>query len=482
MTTNCPPIPVPDGLCSPSDRFAGRCPDAIRNWFRVENAATDGMQPVDIVIDGPIVDPFMADFLGIGVSSTQVVEAILSLRGHPLTVWINSEGGLITAGLAIYGQLRMHDAPVTTVVYGAAMSIASLIAMAGSTVIMAPASFLFIHEARNEVDGTASDHRTQADLLDQLSDQIAGVYASRGGTKTDWRALMKAGTGDMQGTLITAEDAVKRKLADRIDTSIVRQAVNLVDLQPYRVRGMAAEAVNLADSGAMQGLAAALNEAVAVHHTDTTDAAWDDAAARKNARSGEDESYYRDIFAWQDPDKDAATKDAWSFTHHMVDADGTPGAANVTACSSAIGVLNGARMEPGDDMPWMADREGIWEHLAAHLSDANADDPNYEPPPLEDASEIDAENTLTIRAAQRALEAQGFSNRRAKAILAKGWTASSGMDEEPTSGMDEEPEAEETTPPTDPVLVAAAQALARSREWEALYVPMLGLNAMQTKE
>jgi ATP-dependent protease ClpP protease subunit len=226
-------IIVPDGVCSASDRFKGVCPERYANWFRVENAVEMDAEAVDIVIDGLIVDPFMAEVLGIGVSSAQVVDEIMALRGRPLTVWINSEGGLIQAGLGIYNQLLMHDAPVTTIVYGFAMSIASVIAMAGDTRIMAPASGLFIHEASGPLDGTASDHRQEAAILDQLSDQIASVYASRGDSRRSWRALMQAGSGSAQGTLIPAAEAVRLRLADRIDSKITRQPSNVVDLARY---------------------------------------------------------------------------------------------------------------------------------------------------------------------------------------------------------------------------------------------------------
>lgn len=226
-------IIVPDGVCSASDRFKGVCPEQYANWFRVENAVEQDAETVDIVIDGLIVDPFMAEVLGIGVSSVQVVDEIMALRGRPLTVWINSEGGLIQAGLGIYNQLLMHDAPVTTIVYGFAMSIASVIAMAGDTRIMAPASALFIHEASGPLDGTAADHRHEAEILDQLSEQIAAVYASRGDSRRSWRALMQAGSGASQGTLIPAAEAVRLRLADRIDAKITRQPSNVVDLARY---------------------------------------------------------------------------------------------------------------------------------------------------------------------------------------------------------------------------------------------------------
>lgn len=227
-------IAIPMGLCSPSDRLKGICPDSYQEWFRIENLASGSDEgPLDLVIDGMIVDDFMAEMLGIGTSATQVVDAIMTNRGRPLNVWINSEGGLIQDGLGIYNQLLMHDAPVTTIVYGFAMSIASVIAMAGDTRIMAPASALFVHEAHGALNGTSSDHLQEAENLDRLSEQIAGVYRARGDSRRNWRSMMKAGSGPGQGTFILADEALKLGLASRIDTDIVRKPSNLADMARY---------------------------------------------------------------------------------------------------------------------------------------------------------------------------------------------------------------------------------------------------------
>jgi HK97 family phage prohead protease len=141
---------------------------------------------------------------------------------------------------------------------------------------------------------------------------------------------------------------------------------------------------------------AELKGAVGRHSTATTDAAWDNATARRNTRSGESTAYYRRIFAWNDPDGDAATKEAWSFAHHMVGADGAPGAANLVACSSGIGVLNGGRLSPGDARPWSGDRAGIHRHLAGHLSDGGR-----EPPELRSDEPDEQKADETIAATSR---------------------------------------------------------------------------------
>jgi uncharacterized protein len=113
-------------------------------------------------------------------------------------------------------------------------------------------------------------------------------------------------------------------------------------------------------------------KAIAPHKTATTDVSWDGPAAKANLKLDGSEAYYRSAFAWQDPEGDAKTKAAYKFIHHEVSSDGAVGAANVTACSSGIAVLNGGR---GGTVIPTADREGVHAHLAGHLKDAGKDAP-----------------------------------------------------------------------------------------------------------
>lgn len=104
----------------------------------------------------------------------------------------------------------------------------------------------------------------------------------------------------------------------------------------------------------------------------TADGTWDGPAAKKNLKSDGDAAYYRSAFAWVDPDKDATTLAAYSFIHHEVAADGTVGAANIQACTTGIGVLNGGR--GGSNVP-DGDKQGVYNHLAAHIKASGGDPP-----------------------------------------------------------------------------------------------------------
>jgi len=120
--------------------------------------------------------------------------------------------------------------------------------------------------------------------------------------------------------------------------------------------------------------------AIAPHSTATSDGAWDGPAAEARLKGDQSASYYRKEYAWVDGEKDATKKNAYKFPHHEVSGGGDIGAANVKACQSIIGALNGAR--GGSSIP-SGDRQGVYNHAARHLKDAKVD-----PAPLK--SEHDA--------------------------------------------------------------------------------------------
>ena len=109
------------------------------------------------------------------------------------------------------------------------------------------------------------------------------------------------------------------------------------------------------------------------HSTETSTKAW--AGPRMETKLGDAPArVLRQAYAWVDPEGNPETKGSYKFIHHEVGPGREVGAANVKACTSGIGVLNGAR--GGADVP-PAHRKGIYNHLARHLRDAGD-----EPAPL----------------------------------------------------------------------------------------------------
>lgn len=124
---------------------------------------------------------------------------------------ISSPGGEVWDGLAILNSLRQHPARVVTIVDGIAASAASVVAMAGDEVLVAPGSEFMVHAAWGLCVGNATDMAKMTDTLQHESDNLAGIYAAKaGGTVEDWRAVMTA------ETWYTADEAVAAGLADRV--------------------------------------------------------------------------------------------------------------------------------------------------------------------------------------------------------------------------------------------------------------------------
>lgn len=188
-----------------------------RSWYRIEN------RPATTDADGkqvaPSTDIYLYDIIGEwGVTAQDFVNALRGVVTGTITMFVNSEGGEVFDGLAIYEALRRHPASVTAFVDGIAASAASYVVQAADRIVMAPHAKLMIHDAHGGVLGNARDMRAMADLLDALSDTIADIYAERSGrgTREEWRATMQAADGGPDGTWYDARAAVKARLADEI--------------------------------------------------------------------------------------------------------------------------------------------------------------------------------------------------------------------------------------------------------------------------
>jgi ATP-dependent protease ClpP protease subunit len=157
-----------------------------QSWYRITNATSPDEAEVMLYDEvggwyGATADQFIADLRGI--------------TSPNLRVRVNSPGGSVFEGIAIANALRSHPANVTVQVDGIAASIASVIAMAGDRIEMAPNTMMMIHDASGVCLGNAADMEEMAELLDLISDNIADAYASRaGGTRDQWREAMRAET------------------------------------------------------------------------------------------------------------------------------------------------------------------------------------------------------------------------------------------------------------------------------------------------
>jgi ATP-dependent protease ClpP protease subunit len=171
------------------------------NWYRITNLASGVGAEVSIF-----------DEIGyFGITAQDFLHDLAGVKG-PLTLRLNSPGGEIFDGIAIYNALRARGS-ISIVIDGLAASIASVIAMAADPgqLSIAKRASMMIHDGFSQAIGNAQDMRELADLLDQQSDNIAGIYADRTGKTSDyWRTEMR------KETWYTGDTAVAAGLADRV--------------------------------------------------------------------------------------------------------------------------------------------------------------------------------------------------------------------------------------------------------------------------
>ena len=155
-----------------------------------------------------IYDEITADGFG-GISGGDVVKALESIGNNPVNVKINSPGGDVFQGLAIYEALKSHPAKVTTSNDALAASIASIIYLAGDEKLASPNSFLMIHDPYSGALGTADDLRKQAELLDMAAEQLTGIYVDE--TQFDAKSVKSLMSIE---TWFNFDEAIENSLAD----------------------------------------------------------------------------------------------------------------------------------------------------------------------------------------------------------------------------------------------------------------------------
>ena len=158
-----------------------------------------------------VFDVIGADWYGDGVTASRIAAALRSIGGSDVTVNINSPGGDMFEGLAIYNLLREYEGKVTVKVLGLAASAASIIAMAGDEVQIGRGAFLMIHNCWVYAMGNRHDlQQIAADMVpfDKAMNDIYGARTGLDAATID--AMMDA------ETYIGGSDAVEKGFADRL--------------------------------------------------------------------------------------------------------------------------------------------------------------------------------------------------------------------------------------------------------------------------
>ena len=174
-----------------------------RKWYEINNSAD-------------VTDVYLFNDIGtFGVSAQSFVEEIKEYEDKELAIHINSLGGEVFDGMAIYSIIQRRKAKTTVYIEGIAASIASVIALAADEVIMSENSLLMIHNAWGGTQGDASEMRKQADVLDKISNEIAEIYVKKTHLPYDEIVRMMS-----EETWLTAEEAVALGFVDSISEPI----------------------------------------------------------------------------------------------------------------------------------------------------------------------------------------------------------------------------------------------------------------------
>jgi len=197
-------------------------------WFEIKNATEES---ADVYIYDVVGDPW------VGLDSATVVKQLNELKTKKISLRINSPGGLVFDGMAIYNAIARHPAEVTTYIDGLAASIASVIALAGKRVVIAENAMMMIHEPWSYAVGNSAQLRKEADVLDQIRETIINVYETRTGENRDVIAKLMA-----DETWFTAKEAVAAKLADEVTTGM--KAAACFDLSVFGYTKAPAPAVS----------------------------------------------------------------------------------------------------------------------------------------------------------------------------------------------------------------------------------------------
>ncbi|MCP5004521.1 MAG: Clp protease ClpP [Planctomycetes bacterium] len=136
-----------------------------------------------------IYDDIGADFFGDGVTAKNIDAQLAEMSGD-LTVRINSYGGDVFEGHAIYNLIKGYEGKTTVIIDGIAASAASVIAMAGDEVVMPINGMLMIHDPWTFAMGDSKEMTKTAEVLDQIKQTIVNVYEEKTNIDSDEIAVM----------------------------------------------------------------------------------------------------------------------------------------------------------------------------------------------------------------------------------------------------------------------------------------------------
>lgn len=173
-------------------------------WYNIQNKA------------GNSADIYIFDEIGTyGVTAQDFISEIKGLKDMPINLRINSLGGDVFDGMAMYNVIKRRESKTTVYIEGIAASIATIIALGADEVVMAENSLFMIHNAWGGTMGEAKDMRKTAETLEKITSELTDIYVKKTGLSYDAVAQMMD-----EETWLNAEEAYKLRFIDTISDSI----------------------------------------------------------------------------------------------------------------------------------------------------------------------------------------------------------------------------------------------------------------------
>ena len=173
-------------------------------WYNIQNKA------------GKPADVYIFDEIGTyGITAQEFITDIKDLKDTPINLRINSLGGDVFDGMAMYNVIKRREAKTTVYIEGIAASIATIISLGADEVVMAENSLFMIHNAWGGTMGEAKDMRKTAETLEKITGELTDIYRKKTGLSYDALAEMMD-----EETWLNANEALDMGFIDTISDSI----------------------------------------------------------------------------------------------------------------------------------------------------------------------------------------------------------------------------------------------------------------------
>lgn len=210
----------------------------------------------EIVIYAPIGD---GGFFSDSVSAKQFSEELKGLDStvNEITVRINSPGGDVFDGIAIYNRLKQHKAKIIVMIDGLAASIASVIALAGDEIIMGEGALFMVHLPWTFAMGDRTDLENTINRLMDVEEQLIGIYSKKTGMdRAEIRAMLEAETW-LDADQAIAQGFVDKKSEDSLPIAASVFEKKWINKRPKTYKSETAE-IEKAKNGLKQKIAGTL--------------------------------------------------------------------------------------------------------------------------------------------------------------------------------------------------------------------------------